>query len=58
MEELGSTAVVEMHPGDVFAIETPGAGGDGKLEIFIERSNQVALADISVQVQLAIHLQL
>jgi 5-oxoprolinase (ATP-hydrolysing) len=27
VEELGSTATVEMQPGDVFAIETPGGGG-------------------------------
>ena len=29
MEELGSTATVEMQPGDVFGIETPGGGGYG-----------------------------
>ena len=27
VEELGSTATVEMQPGDVFVIETPGGGG-------------------------------
>ncbi|HEY9705969.1 MAG TPA: hydantoinase B/oxoprolinase family protein, partial [Allocoleopsis sp.] len=27
MEELGSTATVEMHPNDIFVIETPGGGG-------------------------------
>lgn len=27
VEELGSTATVEMNPGDVFVIETPGGGG-------------------------------
>jgi len=26
MEELGSTATVEMQPRDVFVIETPGGG--------------------------------
>jgi 5-oxoprolinase (ATP-hydrolysing) len=30
VEELGSTATVEMQPGDVFVIETPGGGGYGK----------------------------
>ncbi|MEG4443094.1 hydantoinase B/oxoprolinase family protein [Microcoleus sp. AT9_B5] len=30
-EELGSTATVEMQPGDVFVIETPGGGGYGYL---------------------------
>jgi 5-oxoprolinase (ATP-hydrolysing) len=29
VEELGSTAVVEMNDGDVFVIETPGGGGFG-----------------------------
>ncbi|HBE52729.1 MAG TPA: 5-oxoprolinase [Cyanobacteria bacterium UBA11369] len=29
VEEFGSTAVVEMHPGDTFAIATPGGGGYG-----------------------------
>jgi 5-oxoprolinase (ATP-hydrolysing) len=29
MEELGSTATVEMQPRDVFVIETPGGGGYG-----------------------------
>lgn len=29
IEELGSTATVEMWPGDVFVIETPGGGGWG-----------------------------
>ncbi|MEG3954901.1 hydantoinase B/oxoprolinase family protein [Microcoleus sp. herbarium2] len=29
VEELESTATVEMQPGDVFAIETPGGGGYG-----------------------------
>jgi 5-oxoprolinase (ATP-hydrolysing) len=29
IENLGSKAEVEMHPGDVFAIETPGGGGYG-----------------------------
>jgi len=29
VEELGSTASVEMQRGDVFAIETPGGGGCG-----------------------------
>ena len=29
IEELGSCAQVEMHPGDVFVIETPGGGGYG-----------------------------
>jgi len=27
VEDLGSTATVEMLPGDVFVIETPGGGG-------------------------------
>ncbi|MBE9163395.1 hydantoinase B/oxoprolinase family protein [Tychonema sp. LEGE 06208] len=31
VEELGSTASVEMHPGDVFVIETPGGGGYGTI---------------------------
>jgi 5-oxoprolinase (ATP-hydrolysing) len=31
-EALGSQAEVEMHPGDVFVIETPGGGGYGKPE--------------------------
>jgi 5-oxoprolinase (ATP-hydrolysing) len=30
VEVLGSTAEVEMKPGDVFVIETPGGGGFGK----------------------------
>ncbi|WP_293159628.1 hydantoinase B/oxoprolinase family protein [Okeania sp. SIO2C9] len=30
IEELGSTATVEMNAGDVFVIETPGGGGVGK----------------------------
>ena len=30
VEELGSTAVVEMQPGDTFVIETPGGGGYGR----------------------------
>lgn len=30
VEELGSCAGIEMHPGDVFVIETPGGGGFGK----------------------------
>jgi N-methylhydantoinase B len=29
-ENLGSTATVEMQPGDIFVIETPGGGGFGK----------------------------
>lgn len=29
IEGLGSTAIVEMQPGDVFVIETPGGGGYG-----------------------------
>jgi 5-oxoprolinase (ATP-hydrolysing) len=28
-EEFGATAAVEMEPGDVFVIETPGGGGYG-----------------------------
>jgi 5-oxoprolinase (ATP-hydrolysing) len=28
-EEFGATAAVEMAPGDVFVIETPGGGGYG-----------------------------
>lgn len=31
IEELDSTATVEMQPGDTFVIETPGGGGYGKL---------------------------
>ncbi|MEZ2237935.1 hydantoinase B/oxoprolinase family protein [Microcoleus sp.] len=31
VEELGSTATVEMQAGDVFAIETPGGGGYGTI---------------------------
>jgi 5-oxoprolinase (ATP-hydrolysing) len=31
LENLGSTATVEMQPGDVFVIETPGGGGYGVL---------------------------
>ncbi|MBD2277223.1 hydantoinase B/oxoprolinase family protein [Aphanizomenon flos-aquae] len=30
-ENLGNTATVEMQPGDVFVIETPGGGGFGKV---------------------------
>ncbi|PPS39958.1 hydantoinase B/oxoprolinase family protein [Chroococcidiopsis sp. TS-821] len=30
IEQLGGTATVEMHPKDVFVIETPGGGGFGK----------------------------
>jgi len=30
VEELGSTASVEMQAGDVFVIETPGGGGYGR----------------------------
>jgi 5-oxoprolinase (ATP-hydrolysing) len=33
IEELGSTATVEMQPGDIFAIETPGGGGYGQPEV-------------------------
>lgn len=33
VEELGSTATVEMQPGDVFVIETPGGGGYGLLKM-------------------------
>jgi 5-oxoprolinase (ATP-hydrolysing) len=29
LAELGSTAILEMSPGDVFVIETPGGGGWG-----------------------------
>jgi 5-oxoprolinase (ATP-hydrolysing) len=32
VEELGSTAIVEMNVGDVFIIETPGGGGYGSLD--------------------------
>ena len=32
VEELGSTAAVEMNAGDVFIIETPGGGGYGSLD--------------------------
>ncbi len=28
-EEFGATCEVDMHPGDVFVIETPGGGGFG-----------------------------
>lgn len=31
-ESLDSTAIVDMQPGDVFAIETPGGGGYGHLD--------------------------
>jgi N-methylhydantoinase B/acetone carboxylase, alpha subunit len=31
VEELGSTATVEMQSGDVFVIETPGGGGYGTI---------------------------
>ncbi|MEG4502437.1 hydantoinase B/oxoprolinase family protein [Microcoleus sp. F6_B4] len=31
VEELGSTATLEMQPGDVFVIETPGGGGYGTI---------------------------
>ena len=31
LQELGSTAIVEINPGDVFVIETPGGGGWGEL---------------------------
>ncbi|HBY79925.1 MAG TPA: 5-oxoprolinase, partial [Cyanobacteria bacterium UBA11148] len=33
VEELGSTAMVEMQPGDVFVIETPGGGGYGRARV-------------------------
>ncbi|MBE9017409.1 hydantoinase B/oxoprolinase family protein, partial [Chroococcidiopsidales cyanobacterium LEGE 13417] len=29
VEELGSTAIAQMQPGDIFVIETPGGGGFG-----------------------------
>ncbi|MGL5925864.1 hydantoinase B/oxoprolinase family protein, partial [Chroococcidiopsis sp.] len=29
LEELGSTAIAQMQPGDIFVIETPGGGGFG-----------------------------
>jgi 5-oxoprolinase (ATP-hydrolysing) len=29
IEELGSTSAVQMNPGDIFAIQTPGGGGYG-----------------------------
>ena len=32
VEALGGTQAVEMAPGDVFVIETPGGGGFGRLE--------------------------
>ena len=32
VEELGGTATVEMQPGDVFVIETPGGGGYGRVK--------------------------
>jgi 5-oxoprolinase (ATP-hydrolysing) len=32
VEELGSTAIVEMNAGDVFIIEAPGGGGYGSLD--------------------------
>ena len=31
IKELNSTATVEMEPGDIFVIETPGGGGFGQL---------------------------
>jgi 5-oxoprolinase (ATP-hydrolysing) len=31
VEELGSTAIAQMQPGDIFVIETPGGGGFGAL---------------------------
>ena len=31
IEELPGTARVDMHPDDIFVIETPGGGGYGKL---------------------------
>ncbi|MEG4883130.1 hydantoinase B/oxoprolinase family protein [Microcoleus sp. K1-B6] len=31
VDDLGSTATVEMQPGDVFVIETPGGGGYGSI---------------------------
>ena len=34
VEELGSTATVEMQPGDIFVIETPGGGGYNQPESF------------------------
>ena len=33
IEELDSTATVEMQPGDVFVIETPGGGGYESINI-------------------------
>jgi 5-oxoprolinase (ATP-hydrolysing) len=35
VEELGSKAVVEMNPGDIFVIETPGGGGYGEIEKYL-----------------------
>ncbi|MFP4299978.1 MAG: hydantoinase B/oxoprolinase family protein, partial [Spirulinaceae cyanobacterium] len=32
LEALSSTATVEMNPGDIFIIETPGGGGFGAVE--------------------------
>ena len=32
IEQLDSTATVEMHPGDIFVVETPGGGGWGAAE--------------------------
>jgi 5-oxoprolinase (ATP-hydrolysing) len=29
VEKLGGTAIVDMQPGDIFVIETPGGGGYG-----------------------------
>ncbi|MCT7964248.1 hydantoinase B/oxoprolinase family protein [Laspinema sp. D1] len=31
IEELGSTSAVQMNPGDIFAIQTPGGGGYGRI---------------------------
>jgi 5-oxoprolinase (ATP-hydrolysing) len=36
VEELAGTASVEMQPGDVIVIETPGGGGYGKPELLID----------------------
>jgi len=41
MEELGSTATVEMQPRDVFVIETPGGGGYGLPEEWQSRWKQL-----------------
>jgi 5-oxoprolinase (ATP-hydrolysing) len=38
LEELGGNAEIQMHPGDILIVETPGGGGFGRLDSPIEGS--------------------